>query len=139
MPVHIKSISEFAQIAQQPGPRHPLIGIVNISNIQQDGDFLPKRFSCGFYTIGLKIYLKGYMKYGRTHYDFQEGELVFTASYQVLSSGHLFWGESRGWYLLFVVAFESGRHPIWYDNRHIITYSYFMPMGMTHWWYIFCL
>ena len=44
-----------------------------------------------------------------------------------------------GWYLLFVVAFESGRHPIWYDHRHIITYSYYMPMGMTHWWYTFCL
>ncbi|MEL6633424.1 MAG: helix-turn-helix transcriptional regulator [Bacteroidota bacterium] len=101
MPIHIKSISEFAQIAQQPGPRHPLIGIVNISNIQQDGDFLPNRFSFGFYTIGLKINLKGYLKYGRTHYDFQEGVLVFTAPYQVLSFDHLLWGESRGWYLLF--------------------------------------
>ena len=101
MSLYIKSISDFAKMANYPSPKHPFLGLVKIEDITGELAFLPSSLMFGFYTIGLKIGLKGYLKYGRKHYDFQEGVLVFTAPNQVLSFENLIWEESRGWYLFF--------------------------------------
>ena len=102
MSIFIKSISDFAKVANYPSPKHPFLGLVKIEEIPRDlAEFLPSSLMFGFYTIGLKIGLKGYLKYGRRHYDFQEGVLIFTAPNQVLSFENLIWEESRGWYLFF--------------------------------------
>ena len=44
------------------------------------------RFQCLFYSISLKNHCSGKLIYGRQHYDFQEGSLMFIAPDQVFST-----------------------------------------------------
>ncbi|MEM6723820.1 MAG: helix-turn-helix transcriptional regulator [Bacteroidota bacterium] len=101
MTTFIKTINEFARLGQYESPRHPLMALLRIEEVGDRKQLIPEAFTFGFYTIGLKKNLKGFLKYGRKTYDFQEGVLVFTAPHQVISYEHLIVDESEGWYLLF--------------------------------------
>lgn len=77
---HIADINRFLQIPTQ----HPLVAVVDFSNME---DAIPEgtRISSSFYTIMFKNYCKNLMRYGRTTYDFQEGNLICIAPHQVLT------------------------------------------------------
>lgn len=60
---------------------HPLVTVIDLSKAKA----MPARtFNFGLYAVFLKELNCGELKYGRSHYDYQEGTLVFIAPGQVL-------------------------------------------------------
>jgi AraC-like DNA-binding protein len=84
--IDLESISDLHDLVQYPRPRHPLISVIDHT------DFYARRpkgnalFRFGFYTISCKKF-EGLLYYGKSHYDFREGSLLFTAPGQVIGSG----------------------------------------------------
>ena len=100
--IRIKSISQLHEMSGFEKPKHPLISIVDVSEIKHDPKMVGKRISSDLYLIALKGAHCGLM-YGRKYYDFEEGVLVFTAPNQVItiteeSSQE---GAESGWMLFF--------------------------------------
>lgn len=83
--VDIESISDLHRFYGYAKPKHPLVTLIDltqidVSNRPKDGML----YRLGFYSIFFKTG-KGFLKYGKSHYDFDEGSLMFTAPYQVIS------------------------------------------------------
>jgi len=84
-PHRIKTISEFHQLRNLPGPEHPLISVNNFEDIKHLGDDEPKSLILDFYSIALKRNIHGKLKYGQQEYDFDEGIMFFISPGQVFS------------------------------------------------------
>ncbi len=83
--VEIKSISDLHEFYGYGKPQHPLITVVDLTKTDRSNRFNDETlYSLSFYTIFLKTF-KGVLKYGKSYYDFDEGSLMFTAPYQVIS------------------------------------------------------
>jgi len=99
--------------------RHPLITVLDLSKARP----MPAQtFNFGLYAIYLKELDCGELKYGRNHYDYQEGTLVFIAPGQVLGvqpKVELY--EPKGWALLFHPDLIKGTSL----GKHIADYSFF--------------
>jgi AraC-like DNA-binding protein len=84
--IDLESIGELHALVKYSQPRHPLISVIDHK------DFYARRpkgnplYRFGFYTISCKK-VEGLLHYGKGHYDFKEGSLLFTAPGQVLGSG----------------------------------------------------
>jgi AraC-like DNA-binding protein len=84
--IDLESISDLHDLVQYPRPRHPLVSVIDHT------DFYAKRpkeqslYRFGFYTISCKKF-EGILHYGKGHYDFKEGSLLFTAPGQVIGPG----------------------------------------------------
>jgi AraC-like DNA-binding protein len=82
----IESIGELHDLVQYSRPRHPLISVIDHE------DFYARRpkgkglYRFGFYTISCKKF-EGLLYYGKSHYDFSEGSLLFTAPGQIIGAG----------------------------------------------------
>lgn len=82
--IHLESIGDLNRLLQQPRPRHPLLGVVDFT--QFDEQFgAGMKISSGFYTVMYKNYCVNTLKYGRQYYDFQEGSLMCIAPKQVVT------------------------------------------------------
>lgn len=82
--IHLESIGDLNRLLQQPRPRHPLLGVVDFT--QFDEQFgAGMKISSGFYTVMYKNYCVNTLKYGRQYYDFQEGSLMCIAPKQVIT------------------------------------------------------
>jgi AraC-like DNA-binding protein len=79
------SITELHRVLGLPKPLHPLISLVDNSQIAVEIDQLPSSFLLNFYKISYKQGLHGKLKYGQGYYDFDEGGLVFTSPHQLLA------------------------------------------------------
>ncbi len=81
----IESISMLHEVLNEAPPKHPLLSVVNFSNIAQNtvASFDNVKVSSAFYSITLKKLEKGSLKYGRNQLDFQEGSVFFTSPNQV--------------------------------------------------------
>ncbi|MCG8332705.1 MAG: helix-turn-helix transcriptional regulator [Chitinophagales bacterium] len=100
---NIKSISELHRILGCPPPKHPAISFLNFAEMNVATDISETiKANTDFYIISLKA-AQGSMKYGRNHYDFEEGTLLFTAPNQVLSPSNLIedMDDTCGWSLFF--------------------------------------
>jgi AraC family transcriptional regulator, transcriptional activator of pobA len=83
-----KTISEFHQFRQLPGPEHPLISVNEIEFVKQLQGQESMSWCYDFYCIGLKrVSLSPNIKfkYGQQSYDFDEGIMSFVAPNQLLS------------------------------------------------------
>ncbi len=80
----IKSISQAHEIFGLPKPKHPLVSLLDVKQIDKSKFPIGTRISNGFYTIWLKDTSCG-VQYGRNHFDFDSGVMVFTAPGQVMS------------------------------------------------------
>jgi AraC family transcriptional activator of pobA len=85
-PVLFNSISELHRALGLPGPLHPLISLVDYSNIKADTADLEKGMLFGFYKISYKKNFSGKVRYGQSYYDFDEGGLSFVSPNQVISA-----------------------------------------------------
>lgn len=94
----IASISELHDYVGAQKPKHPLISLIDNSRFyaQCPRDLTAFRF--GFYTISCKR-IHGVLKYGKGHYDFSEGSLMFTAPWQVITGSIDEKGVEEGWAL----------------------------------------
>lgn len=79
----IRSVSEFHRLLSLPEPRHPLVSVINLSESFFLEDDVWKGFVNSFYCIALKREVKGKIRYGQQHYDYNKGVLSFTAPNQV--------------------------------------------------------
>jgi AraC-like DNA-binding protein len=85
-PQKISSISDLHRTLGLPKPLHPLISLIDNSEIAIRHDLMPDSFLFDFYKISYKKSVEGKrMGYGQGYYDFDEGGLVFTAPHQVLA------------------------------------------------------
>jgi AraC family transcriptional activator of pobA len=84
-PVLFNSISELHWALGLPKPLHPLISLVDYSNIRADTTELEKGIIFNFYKISYKKNYTGKVKYGQSYYDFDEGGLSFVSPNQVIS------------------------------------------------------
>ena len=82
---HINSISELHKQLGLPKPSHPLISILDVSQLEIGPQWVGKKLVTDLYSIALKDASCG-MDYGRNSYDFNEGVLIFTAPNQVTST-----------------------------------------------------
>jgi AraC-like DNA-binding protein len=118
--VDIATISDLHRLYSIPAPKHPLVSFISLDEINRD-NFREEEtaYRLGFYAVYLKQ-VKGTMKYGRSHYDFDEGTLVFTAPGQAIHTQRRI-SYNEGWGLFF--------HPdLLYRTaltRKIQGYSYF--------------
>ncbi|WP_432713020.1 helix-turn-helix domain-containing protein [Pedobacter sp.] len=117
----IIKISSIAQYNAMRGvaTKHPLVTVIDLSKAQP----VPaKSFNIGLYAVGLKELNSGQLRYGRRHYDYQDGSLVFVAPGQVVGVQpgiDLF--APTGWVLLFHPDLIKGTHL----GKHIHDYSFF--------------
>lgn len=86
IPYVFNSISELHRMLGLPKPLHPLISLVDNTQIAIDKDQLPASFLLNFYKISYKQGLHGKIRYGQGYYDFDEGGLVFTSPNQLLAT-----------------------------------------------------
>lgn len=96
---HIQSISQLHQLVDLEPVKHPLFSIHKIEDLKDIN--CPEKITYDFYTIGFKKNLNGYVKYGRTNYDFQEGVLGFTAPLQLMEFSKDLLENASGWILFF--------------------------------------
>jgi AraC family transcriptional activator of pobA len=85
-PVIFNSISELHRALGLPKPLHPLVSLVDYSNIAVDTAELEKGMVFNFYKISYKQNFSGKVKYGQSHYDFDEGGLSFISPNQVITA-----------------------------------------------------
>jgi AraC-like DNA-binding protein len=98
---------------------HPLVTVMDLSKAQP----MPAaKFNFGLYAVYLKEIKCGELKYGRSHYDYQEGTLVFIAPGQVLGvEPTVKTFTAKGWALLFHPDLIKGTSL----GKHIQDYSFF--------------
>ncbi|GAB3698434.1 helix-turn-helix domain-containing protein [Spirosoma flavus] len=118
-PYRIKSITEGHRLTNLPEPHHPLISIVDVSELKSNANINAVIFD--FYVVSLK---RGCDKllYGQQQYDFDEGIMAFVSPGQILrgeeNGAH---SKLKGW-MLFI-------HPDFLWNtplaKKIKQYEYF--------------
>lgn len=79
----IRSVSELHRLLSLPEPRHPLVSVINLAESIFLEDDVWKGFVNRFYCVALKREVKGKIRYGQQHYDYDKGVLSFTAPNQV--------------------------------------------------------
>lgn len=97
--ITIRTISELHRLYGCDKPRHPLVSVLDLTTIRHDVFEPDVPFQMAFYVIACKRF-KGDIGYGRSHYDFEEGAMMFTAPNQVVRSGEDIRME-EGWALFF--------------------------------------
>ncbi len=116
-PVRVETISQLHRLLGLPSPKHPLISIIDYSQIQA-----PESVSAvfAFYSISLKRGVNRLI-YGQQEYDFDEGVLYFLGPNQVLRAEENTASERSGWILFF--------HPdfLWHTAlaKNVSQYEYF--------------
>jgi len=115
----IKTISDVHKFYNYGTPKHPLISVIDLTQTSADRSAGNVLYRTGFYNIMYKRFV-GSIKYGRAHYDFGEGALMFTAPDQVIASS----ADTKiteGWGLFFHPDLLSGTEL----GKKINDYSFF--------------
>lgn len=100
--LNISSITEFHEIMGYPKPNHPLISVVDLSEVELESAG-NHRVTSSLYSITLKTrHLLSSLQYGRKHVDFGEGVLLGMAPDQVFGfEENIEKGDLEGWALQF--------------------------------------
>ncbi|MFN8251904.1 MAG: AraC family transcriptional regulator [Ferruginibacter sp.] len=116
--VKLESVAQYNTM-RGAGTLHPLVTVLDLSKT------LPmpaKTFNFNVYAIYLKEVKCGELKYGRNHYDYQEGTLLFIAPGQVVGvQPRVKEFAPQGWVLLFHPDLVKGTQL----GKHIQDYSFF--------------
>ncbi len=117
------SLSEFHSFCGLPKPEHPLISLVDYSQVHYPVNDNKLNWIQHFYSIGLKRNVNARFNYGQQHYDFDSGVLSFVSPLQFLKVEINQEAEAKpsGWILLI--------HPdfLWNSElaKHIHQYDFF--------------
>ena len=99
--IHSKSITELHKNMGLDTPSNPLISIIDTKILTYGKNAVGNRFSSDLYCIAMKNSNCG-IDYGRNHYDFSEGVLIFTAPNQIITiTKPQKLNEVEGWMLYF--------------------------------------
>lgn len=97
----INSVKELHSYMGLPSPLNPLITIIDHSQTQNKSQESDQKLILDFYNISIKRSFKGKLKYGKNHYDFDDGTMSFIAPKQILSVDNEEDRNRDGWSLLF--------------------------------------
>ncbi|REE05491.1 helix-turn-helix domain-containing protein [Marinoscillum furvescens] len=78
-------IRDYHNFAHLPPPQHPLISLVDYSNVRHETTSKKLSLVHDYYTIGLKRNVPYKFYYGQQEYDFDEGIMTFVSPNQVIS------------------------------------------------------
>ncbi|MFC0774742.1 helix-turn-helix domain-containing protein [Terrimonas alba] len=112
VPHQFNSISDLHRVMGLPKPLHPLVSLVDNSQIAVDKDQLPGSFLLNFYKVSYKKGPAGKLRYGQHYYDFDEGGLVFTSPNQVLAitDDTEYYGYTLLFHPDFIINYPLGRN-----------------------------
>ncbi len=85
-PLKFETLSEAHQAFGLPGPKHPLISLINSATTPMTLNTLHHSHVLNFYKISYKPKLSGRLRYGQGHYDFNEGGLLLAAPSQIIGT-----------------------------------------------------
>lgn len=122
-PYVMNSISELHRILELPKPEHPLVSVVDFSEIKCFTDESLRSIIYNFYCIAIKRNFDGKMKYGQSYYDFDEGIMTFFAPGQMVTTDISDGYKPDGWWLLVHPDFLMG-YPLAKTIREYGFFSY---------------
>jgi len=100
-PVRIKTISDFHKLRGLPGPKHPLISVINFDDMAEHAKAGKQSLLFDFYMISVKRDMDHKYRYGQNDYDFDQGVMFCMAPHQVLSVIRQEQGKNpSGWMLM---------------------------------------
>lgn len=97
----INSIKELHSFIGLQSPLNPLITIIDHSSTKSNNQPQNEKLLLNFYNISIKRSFKGKLKYGKNHYDFDDGTMSFIAPNQIISVDNEKDRNNDGWSLLF--------------------------------------
>lgn len=97
----ISSLNELHAYLNLPSPLNPLITVIDHSQVEQVKQDKNQRLISDFFNISIKRSFKGQLKYGKNHYDFDNGIMSFIAPNQIVSIDSDTERNKDGWSLLF--------------------------------------
>ena len=83
--VVFNSLADWHQEVQVPPPVHPLISLVDFSDMTARENREPRRISYNFYKVSFVEQPHSSMKYGQRYYEINEGGLCFISPNQLLT------------------------------------------------------
>lgn len=99
--IKINSIEQIHEVLNLDKPEHPLITVINVSDLEIPQEMVGVKVVTNMYCIALKDEYCG-LEYGWSSYDFGNGTLLFTAPHQAFSATKpLTKNEEEGWMLFF--------------------------------------
>lgn len=98
--IKIKSITHLHQMLGCEKPLHPLISVIDLFKVDLPEALIGQKLTANFYCMNLKGGRCG-MLYGRHHYDFEEGVLIFMGPNQVVAATRDIDPDDAGWMLFF--------------------------------------
>lgn len=98
----LKKVGDYHKLANLTAPQHPLISLVDYTEVRYPEDLKELTWTQDYYTIGLKRNVAYRFFYGQQSYDFDEGLMTFVAPNQVmrLSNNPNIKKPPTGWLLL---------------------------------------
>lgn len=97
----IGSVKELHSFMGLPSPLNPLITIIDHANTVNQSQSPHQKLILDFYNISIKRSFKGILKYGKNHYDFDDGTMSFIAPNQIIGRDSEEDRNKDGWSLLF--------------------------------------
>lgn len=99
--IKIDAIRDLHSFMGLPSPLNPLITIIDHAETQNTTPTIEQKLLLDFYNITIKRSFKGKLKYGKNHYDFDDGTMSFVAPNQIISVETDEDKNNDGWSLLF--------------------------------------
>lgn len=99
--LNIDTVKEVHSLMGLPGALNPLITIIYHSQTKEIHLPVQQKLLMNFYNITIKKGFKGKLKYGKNHYDFDEGIMSFVAPKQIIYIDNIEDRNTEGWSLLF--------------------------------------
>ena len=97
----INSINELHSFMGLSSPLNPLLTVIDHSQLHKSNQTTNQKLLLDFYNISIKRSFKGKLKYGKNHYDFDEGTMSFIAPNQIINVDTQEDRNSDGWSLIF--------------------------------------
>ncbi|MHB1104756.1 MAG: helix-turn-helix domain-containing protein [Lutibacter sp.] len=97
----INSVKELHSYMGLPSPSNPLVTIIDHSSTTNHKQSQKEKLLLDFFNISIKRSFKGKLKYGKNHYDFDDGTMSFIAPNQIISVDNEDDRNNDGWSLLF--------------------------------------
>ncbi|WP_299114759.1 AraC family transcriptional regulator [uncultured Winogradskyella sp.] len=100
---HFKKVADYHKLVSISPPEHPLISLIDYSQVRYPDNIETLKWKQDYYVIGLKRNIPYKLFYGQQQYDFDEGVMAFIAPDQIISVGdnpNIRAKEPTGWLLL---------------------------------------
>ncbi|KRD63120.1 AraC family transcriptional regulator [Flavobacterium sp. Root935] len=120
-PAKISSISQFHDLLKLQKPLHPMVSLIDNTQLVISEDLANYAFLLDLYKISYKFSTNGKMGYGQGFYDFNEGGLLFSSPNQLIFTENEEGAEYGGYTLLFHPDFIRN-YPL---GKNIKKYGFF--------------